>query len=238
MGDNGFISNHGSKRPADAVGALSAWAPVCSGNYEPMSSESSSSESSENLTQLLLQWSEGDDEALASLLPLVYSDLRNLASFHLSKERRNHTLQPTALVHEAWVKILDSDPSTARCKAHFFAAAAQSMRRILVDYARRRNSKKRAGDQRRITLELDQTPGSKESLDLLDVHRALNELSQVSERQSQVVELRYFGGLTIQEIAELLDISLSSVERDWRIARLWLRRRLESYEHAALNDED
>ena len=183
------------------------------------------------ITRLLGHWSSGQSDALDTLLPLVYQELRGLAATHLFKERSNHTLQPTALVHEAWLRLVDSNPGNVECKTHFFAAAALTMRRILVEHARRRSTKKRAGDQRRITIELEETPGLKADLapDLLDVHDALEDLNLVSERQAKLVELRYFGGLTVPEAAQVLDTSVATAEREWTAARYWLRRRLASY---------
>ena len=180
------------------------------------------------ITRLLLEWRTGDAAALDALIPLVYDELRGLAAVHLAREQGQRTLQPTALVHEAWVRLVGSDPGHLESRTHFFATAAAAMRRILVEQARRRRAEKRGGGDERLTLELDGMPTPAPSPDVLDVHRALDDLARVAKRQARVVELRFFGGLTVPEAAEVLGVSLATAERDWTAARHWLRRRLES----------
>lgn len=178
------------------------------------------------ITRLLSSWRDGDEAAAEALLPLVYRELRRLASARLSRERVGHTLQPTELVHEAWLRLVGSDPGTVESRSHFFAAAASAMRRILVEHARRRSAEKRGGGQRPLVLDPERTPAVDGDPDVLDVHRALEDLERVNPRQGRLVELRFFGGLTMPEAAEILGISLATSERDWTAARVWLRRRL------------
>lgn len=180
------------------------------------------------ITRLLLDWQSGDAAALDALIPLVYGELRALAAAHLAREHEPRTLQPTALVHEAWLRLAGSDPGRLASRTHFFATAAAAMRRILVEQARRRRARKRGGGYERLTLELDGMPTPELPPDVLDVHRALDDLARIAERQARVVELRFFGGLTVSEAAEVLGLSLATAERDWTAARHWLRRRLES----------
>jgi RNA polymerase sigma factor (TIGR02999 family) len=178
------------------------------------------------ITRLLVEWQHGDAAALDALIPLVYDELRALASAHLAREHGPRTLQPTALVHEAWMRLAGSDPGHLASRNHFFATAAAAMRRILVEQARRRRSRKRGRGEDRITLELDDMPTPSLEPDVLDVHRALEDLARIADRQARLVELRFFGGLTVPESAEVLDVSLATAERDWTAARHWLRRRL------------
>lgn len=178
------------------------------------------------ITRLLLSWRGGDDRSFDRLLPLVYADLRSLAASRLSRERADHTLQPTALVHEVWMRLVQHDPGTVESRSHFFAAAARVMRRILVEHARRRQAAKRGGSATRVALDPELVPGAEADLGVLDVHHALLEFEQVSSRQARLVELRFFAGLSMPEAAEVLDVSLATVERDWTAARLWLQRRL------------
>ena len=187
-----------------------------------------------NMAPIWDRWSSGDGRALDSLLPVVYAELRELAAFYLAKEHAHHTLQPTCLVHETWMRLTQTDPGRVTCKNHFFATAAQVMRRLLVEHARRKRAYKRAGQAERIVLELDVLARSDEGsrlghVDVLDLHLALEDLAQISESQARIVELRYFGGLTTAEIVEVMNLSASTVDRQWRAARIWLRRRLESY---------
>lgn len=159
---------------------------------------------------------------------LLYSELRALAADFLGRERSNHTLQTTALVHEAWIKLRAQDESRWSDRAHFVAIVSQAMRRILVDHARRKWADKRGAGLRRVTLATDLTPASDSSeVDVLALDEALGRLAALDERQAQVVELRFFGGLTVEEVARALDISARTVASEWRLARAWLSRELE-----------
>jgi RNA polymerase sigma factor (TIGR02999 family) len=175
----------------------------------------------DEVTQLLQQWSTGDQRALEKLLPLIYNELRRLAHHFLYRERPGHTLQTTALVHEAYLKMVQRDTAYQN-RSHFFAIAAQSMRRILVDSARRHTAAKRGGVQE--NLELDEAAQvsleANPALILLD--DALNDLAEIDSRQSRIVELRYFGGLTVEETAEAMGLSTATVKREWAMARAWL----------------
>lgn len=184
--------------------------------------------SAHEVTRLLDQWSEGRPEALEELLPLVYDKLRGLAASFMHRERDGHTLQPTALVHEAYFRLTGRSEANVRDRAHFFAVAAQAMRRILVDHARRQRAAKRIGAHDRIPID-DAFPLAVDpKVDLLALNEALSDLAEINSRQAKVVELRYFGGLTNEETAEVLKVSVATVERDWHAARLWLRRKLSS----------
>jgi len=178
-----------------------------------------------DVTRLLERVGGGDRTALDALIEAVYGELRHLASAHLRKERSGHTLSATALVHEAWVRLADQQQPW-QGRAHFFGAASQAMRRILIDYARGRAAGKRKGERVSLTIaegELKMTPSFDE---LLAIDAALTELSQVNDRLVRVVECRYFGGLTIPETAEALGVSHTTVSEDWRFARAWLHRAL------------
>lgn len=175
---------------------------------------------------MLARWRDGHDEALEELVPVVYDELRQLAGRYLRGERPNHTLQPTSLVNEAFLRLLGGSPVRPNDRVHFFALAARTMRQVLVDHARRRAAGKRieadnVDDLERIAVVV---PG--DSVELLALNQALERLAELDARQAQVVELRHFGGLENSEIAEVLGISLATVERDWRVARLWLHREL------------
>ena len=184
--------------------------------------------STENVSQLLVKWGEGDQAALDKLMPLVYSELRRLASNYLRRERQNHTLQPTALVNEAYLKLIDQRSAHWQNRAHFYGVAAQLMRRILVDHARQHQAAKRGGpSQERLSITSAGQPGEKPNLDLLALHEALEELKTFDSQQERIVELRYFGGLSIDETAEVMNIGHATVERDWKMARAWLRRQLQ-----------
>jgi len=184
--------------------------------------------SSHEVSRLLELWSSGRPEALEELLPLVYDELRSLAGSFLRRERAGHTLQPTALVHEAYFRLTGRSEASVRDRAHFFSVAAQAMRRILVDHARRQHAAKRISAQDRVPID-DALPVTVDpKVDLLALHEVLTDLARINTRQAKVVELRYFGGLTNEETAEVLGISVATVERDWHAARLWLRRRLSS----------
>lgn len=180
------------------------------------------------VTQLLKQWSEGDTEVLEELLPLVYRELRKVAAGYLRKERSNHTLQPTALVHEAYLKLLGQDRTHWSNRAHFFAIAAQAMRRILVDHARKEKAAKRGGPLAAISLEDAPQLGRSRSIDLIALDLALERLTKLDERQARVVELRFFGGLTVEETSQIMDLSERTVAREWQMARAWLRDQMEA----------
>ncbi|MEP7340930.1 MAG: sigma-70 family RNA polymerase sigma factor [Acidobacteriota bacterium] len=180
---------------------------------------------SSNVTQLLVAWNDGNPEARDELIPLVYAELHRLAQAYLRRERRGHTLQSAALVHEAFLRLVDQRVAW-RNRAHFFGIAAQLMRRILVDYARSRQNEKHGGDQ--LHLELDEAldEAAARDTDLVALDDALQSLAALDPQQSRVIELRYFGGLTIEETAEVLGVSDTTVEREWRLARAWLLREL------------
>ncbi len=183
--------------------------------------------SSRQITTLLHAWKDGNDEAFEELLPYVYDELKRRASAYLKGERRGHTLQTTELVHEAYLKLVDKDEIDWENRSHFFAVAAQAMRRILVDYARKRNRKKRGSKGEDMPLDEARYVSSKGgSVDLEALDEALKKLAEFDERQAKIVELKYFGGMTLDETAEVLDISKVTVKRDWNIAKSWLRRQL------------
>jgi RNA polymerase sigma factor (TIGR02999 family) len=180
----------------------------------------------QQVTQLLLAWSQGEESALEKLTPVVYEELRRLAHRYMGGERLGHTLQTTALVNEAYVRLIDGKQVNWQNRAHFFAVSARLMRRILVDWARSRQSQKRGDQPQRVTLDeaLMLTRGRNEDLVALD--EALKSLTEVDPRKSQVVEMRFFGGLSVEETAEVLKVSPDTVLRDWRLAKLWLLREL------------
>lgn len=182
--------------------------------------------SSPDVTQILQEVSGGDRDAPARLMPLVYDELRRLADHYLRQERPDHTLQPTALVHEAYLKLIDQTRVDWQNRAHFFGVAAQLMRRILVDHARRHRASKRGGFQQKLTLDEAVDYSQPRDVDLIALDDALNALAKLDERQSRIVELRFFGGLTIEETAEALGISPATVKVDWSMAKAWLRREI------------
>ena len=182
-----------------------------------------------DVTRLLLDWSRGDRTALDRLMPLVYDELRALAARSLRSERSAHTLQGTALVHEAYLKLVDQRQVRWQDRAHFFAVAAQVMRRILVDHARRHGAAKRGGGVAALALEdvaLAAAPGP--TVDWVALDRALDRLATLDSRQARIVELRFFGGLTIEETAEVLRVSPATVKNEWSLARAWLHRELQA----------
>ena len=182
---------------------------------------------SEGITQLLIDWGKGDQAALEKLMPLVYSELRRLAGNYLRRERGEHTLQPTALVNEAYLKLVDQRNPKWQNRAHFFGISAQLMRRILVDHARQHQAAKRGGSaQQRISLTGAEKFAKQPEVDLLALNEALDELAKMDPQQGRIVELKFFGGLSIEEIAEVMGIGHATVERDWKMARAWLRRQL------------
>jgi RNA polymerase sigma factor (TIGR02999 family) len=177
------------------------------------------------VTELLVRWKAGDREALEELVPLVYAELKNLARQHLRRERPGHTLQSAALVHEAYLRLLAQPAVETNNRAHFLMVAARLMRQILVDHARSHGAEKRGAD-RTVYLDPAMVLPQERSIDLLALDDALNDLSRLDEQQGRVVELRFFGGLATEEIAEVLSISCSTVRRDWNVAKLWLTRQL------------
>ena len=178
----------------------------------------------EGVTQLLIDWGKGDQAALDRLMPLVYSELRRLATNYLRRERQGHTLQPTALVNEAYLRLVDQRNAKWQNRAQFFGISAQLMRRILVDHARQRQAVKRGGsEQQRLSITSAEKILKESGVDLLALNEALDELAKMDPQQSKIVELKFFGGLSIEETAEVLSISHATVERAWKMARAWLR---------------
>ena len=173
-------------------------------------------------TQLLLAWTAGDRRALDQMLPLVYDELHRLASSYLARERADHTLQPTALVHEAFLRLINQREVDWRNRAQFLGVAAGLMRRILVNHARDRSAEKRGGAQERVSLSLVDTPSEEPDVDLIALEEALERLTALDERKAKVVELRFYGGLKTDEVAEVLRVSRATVEREWSFARAWL----------------
>ncbi len=178
------------------------------------------------ITRLLLAWGAGDKAALDELMPLVYAELRKLARNYMRQQPADHTLQTTALVNEAYLRLIDSSRVNWQNRTHFFAISAQLMRRILVDFARKRSSLKRGGEVQMVELDEALIVPLEQKTDLVALDDALKILAEMNPRQGQVVELRYFGGLSEEEIAEHLEISVRTVRRDWSIARAWLFRKL------------
>jgi len=178
--------------------------------------------SQQRVTELLTRWSNGDDAALAELTPLLYEELRRLAHRHMGGERTNHTLQTTALVNEAYLRLADQTNPRWQNRAHFFAVAARAMRQILVSYARSQRCQKRGGGAVKVDLDEAALVSPEESKEIIDLHEALGQLSALDSRKAQVVELKYFGGLNYDEIAEVLKISQITVRRDWEFAKVWL----------------
>ena len=173
-------------------------------------------------TQLLLAWTAGDRRALDQMLPLVYDELHRLASGYLARERPDHTLQPTALVHEAFLRLINQREVDWRNRAQFLGVAAGLMRRILVNHARDRAAAKRGGERERVSLSLVEVPSGGPDVDLIALEDALERLAKLDERKAKVVELRFFGGLSSEEVAEVLGVSRATVEREWSFARAWL----------------
>lgn len=179
---------------------------------------------SHDVTQLLDRWSSGDKDALEELTPMVYNELKRVARRQMMKERSDHTLESTALVHEAYLRLVDQKQTKWQSRAHFFAVASEMARRILVDYAKARNAKKRGGPK--VSLEESPEPFINQDSDIIAVNDALDELAKLDPRQARIVELRYFGGLTIEETAEVIGVSTPTVKRDWLVARAFLQRSL------------
>jgi len=182
--------------------------------------------SGHQVTQLLKAWSEGEPTALEKIIPLVYRELHVMARRYMAHERPGHTLQPTALVHEAFVRLVDTAQASFENRAHFFAVCAQVMRRVLVDWARSRQAQKRGGEVRPLELDEALVVGEEPGRDLVALNDALKVLSAQDARKGQVVELRFFGGLSVEETATVLKVSPETVKRDWKFAKSWLRREL------------
>jgi RNA polymerase sigma-70 factor, ECF subfamily len=180
-----------------------------------------------NVTEILAAFRDGDQDALESLVPLVYAELRKIAARYLRGERPGHTLQPTALVNEAYVKLVDREDASWENRAHFLGCAATIMRNILVDHARARRASKRGGGRANITLDDSVAISDERAVDFLALDEALEGLAKLNADQARVVELRYFGGLSIDETAETMGLSSATVRRHWTVARLWLRRELQ-----------
>jgi RNA polymerase sigma factor (TIGR02999 family) len=184
--------------------------------------------SQQEVTELLARWSQGDDAALAELTPLVYEELRRIAHRHMGGQRPDHTLQTTALVNEAYLRLADQTNPSWQNRAHFFAVAARAMRQIVVDYARSQRSQKRGGGALKVELDEAAIVSPEQSKEIVDLHEALERLAALDSRKAQVVELKYFGGLNYDEMAEVLKISRITVRRDWEFARAWLHTELHS----------
>ena len=188
---------------------------------------------SQNITKLLVDWRNGDQEALDQLMPLVYEELRRMANHYMRNERKGHTLQTSALVNEAYLRLVDHENIDWQNRSHFFGLAAQAMRRILVDHARSRNYQKRGGNAERVSLDEAANFAEERATELIALDEALQELAKLDPRKSRIVEMRYFGGLTGEETAEVLGISTATVARDWETAKAWLLRELSRTESMA-----
>ena len=182
------------------------------------------------VSELLVRWRAGDREALEKLVPLVYKELREIAHYHLQRERPGHTLQSAALVHEAYLRLADQKPFEADNRAHFLAVASRLMRQILVDYARSHAAAKRGADLR-VELDAAMILPQERNAEVIALDEALKTLSQIDEQQGQIVEMRFFGGLSIEEIGEVLGISRSTVKREWNVAKAWLVREMRRDTH-------
>jgi RNA polymerase sigma factor (TIGR02999 family) len=185
---------------------------------------------SQPVSELLVRWRAGDREALEKLVPLVYKELREIAHYHLQRERPGHTLQSAALVHEAYLRLADQKPFEADNRAHFLAVASRLMRQILVDYARSHAAAKRGADLK-VELDAAYILPQERNAEVIAVDEALKTLSQIDEQQGQIVEMRFFGGLSIEEIGEVLGISRSTVKREWNVAKAWLVREMRRDSH-------
>lgn len=183
---------------------------------------------SPDITEILHEWSGGNREALDELLPVIMSELRTQAARYLRKERSDHTLQTTALINEAYIRLVDQRKVKWQNRAHFFGIASQMMRRILVDHARTKTAGKRGGVERPLSLDDVTSPPTRaaNAIDLIALDRALTKLSEMDEQKGRIVEFRYFSGLSVEETAEVMGVSAKTVERNWTIARAWLRREL------------
>jgi RNA polymerase sigma factor (TIGR02999 family) len=179
-----------------------------------------------DLTKLLDAWSDGDGEALQELMPLVYEELRRMAKRYMFSQPSGHTLQTTALIHEAYLKLADNPEKRWQNRAHFFAVAARAMRHILVDYSRSRQTEKRGGGMTFVSIDDVAVLSWDRASEIVAINEALDELTALDERKGRVVELRYFGGLTVDETAKVLKVSVETVQRDWRFSKSWLMRNL------------
>jgi RNA polymerase sigma-70 factor, ECF subfamily len=177
---------------------------------------------SKGVTQFLIDLSKGDERAVDELLPAVYDELKRIAKYYMSRERASHTLQPTALVHETYLKLIDQKQVDWKNRAHFFGLASVIMRRILVNHARDKKAEKRGGGAEQVSLSVAVESFEKPDIDILALNNALEELAKIDDRKARVVEMKFFGGLTGKEIAEVLQISDATVEREWSFARAWL----------------
>ncbi len=193
--------------------------PPCGGNITIISP-------STDVTDLLLKWAQGDESALQRLIPLVHRELHRIAQRYMAGERAGHTLQATVLVNEAYVRLVEGNSVAWRDRAHFLAVAARAMRRILVDHARARLSQKRGGHDARVTFDEALVVSHEPSQDFVRLDEAMESLARFDERKSRVIELRFFGGLTVEETATVLNVSPDTVMRDWRLAKGWLQREM------------
>jgi RNA polymerase sigma factor (TIGR02999 family) len=200
--------------------------PLVSNSYNPRRVPSPA-----QITGLLRAWSDGDDHAFEALVPLVEAELRRLANRYMARERRDHTLQATALVNEAFVRLIGAQDVRWQDRAHFLGIAARLMRRVLVDHARTRGFQKRGGGGRQVSLDDAMLVSPATTVDVLALDRALEALSAVDPRKSRVIEMRFFGGMTVEETADALHMSTDTVKRDWRLAKMWLLRELEGHGH-------
>jgi RNA polymerase sigma factor (TIGR02999 family) len=182
--------------------------------------------SSDELTQLLMEWGDGDQSALNKLIPLVYDELRRMAHHYMARESPDHTLQTTALVNDAYLRLTDQKRTSWQNRSQFFGIAAQLMRRILVDHARSHAYAKRGGGTIKVPLDETNVVGPQRATEILALDDALNQLAMIDARKCQIVELRYFGGFTVEETAKLLEVSDVTVMRDWSLAKAWLRREI------------
>jgi RNA polymerase sigma-70 factor, ECF subfamily len=185
-------------------------------------------QSRQQVTQLLVAWSSGDEAALQELMPLVYDELRKLAHHYIRRERPGHTLQTSGLVNEAYLRLVDQTQIQWQSRKHFYGIAARLMRQILVDYARKQSYAKRGGDAQRVELDEKLIISKDRAADIVDLDEALKKLAEIDPRKSQIVELRFFGGLSVEETAEVLSISVSTLMRDWMVAKSWLKRAISS----------
>jgi RNA polymerase sigma factor (TIGR02999 family) len=182
----------------------------------------------DSITELLLKWRDGDPFAIELLMPLVYDELRRLAVRYLRRERANHTLQPTALINEAYLRLVDQQKVEWQGRAQFYGLAARVMRNILVDHARNQQAAKRGGQQLRVSLDIDRRADTAiPEVEFIAVHEALERLNAIDPQKARIVELRFFGGLSIDETAEVIGVGHATVERDWKMARAWLGRELQ-----------
>ena len=182
--------------------------------------------SREAVTQVLQEWNQGEPNAAERLMPLVYEELRRLARHYLQRERPDHTLQATGLVHEAYLRLVDQNSTTWQNRAQFFGVSAQIMRRVLVDHARAHQAVKRGGVREKLQFDEALAPSDERAVDLIALDEALQELVTFDLRKSRIVEMRFFGGLSMEEIGEVLDISPRTIRREWRVAKAWLRREI------------